>query len=34
MRKLANEDMEKGKPLFEFRLIEDYTEDTSMIIFR
>ena len=34
MSKLVNEDMEKGKPLFEFRLIEDYTEDTSIIIFR
>ena len=31
---LTNQYMEKGKPLCEFRLIEDYTEDTSMIIFR
>ena len=32
--RFTNERMEKGKPLFEFGLIEDYTEDTSMIIFR
>ena len=32
--KLTNEYMEKGKPLFEFRLVENYTQDTSMIIFR
>ena len=31
---LTNQGMEKGKPLFEFRLIEDYTKDTSMIIYR
>ena len=32
--KLTNQLMKKGEPLFEFRLIEDYTEDTSMIIYR
>ena len=31
--RFTNERMEKGKPLFEFGLIEDYTEDSSMIIF-
>ena len=30
----SNGNMDKSKPLFEFRLIEDYTQDTSMIIFR
>ena len=30
---IANQKMHRTRPLFEFRLIENYTEDTSMIIF-
>ena len=30
---IANNKVETTRPLFEFRLIEDYTQDTSMIIF-
>ena len=33
-QQIANQRMERTKPLFEFRLVENYTEDTSMIIFR
>ena len=32
-QQISNQKMDMTKPLFEFRLIEDYTEDTSMIIF-
>ena len=30
---ICNQELDRTKPLFQFRLIEDYTEDTSMVMF-
>ena len=32
--KLSNQQLDKSRPLWEFRIIEDYTENTSMIVYR